>query len=361
MANLALRDVSKSYGEHPAVRGLTLDVADGELLVLLGPSGCGKSTTLRLIAGLESADQGSIAIGGRDVTAAAAAERDVAMVFQSYALFPHMSVEENLAFGLAARRTPAAQIAAAVSDVAETLGLTPLLARKPRQLSGGERQRVALGRAMVRRPSVFLMDEPLSNLDAQLRVATRAEIQRLQARLATTTVYVTHDQNEALSIGHRVGILDGGVLAQVGAPVEVYDRPASAFIAGFLGNPPMNLPPVSCDGNVARWNGGEAAVAGAPAADAVTLGVRPEHVHIDGSRWAPPIPAGVPAFDATVDLIESAGDQNLIFLIAGDASLVARVEPALRPAPGARVRAWLDPSRLHIFDPATGAALWHAS
>lgn len=357
MAGLELRGVSKRFGDHVAVSDVTLDIEDGELLVLLGPSGCGKSTTLRLIAGLEQADRGSIAIGGRDVTALPAAQRDVAMVFQSYALFPHMTVRENLAFGLAARRTPKDQIARAVADVAGTLGLAALLERKPRHLSGGERQRVALGRAMIRRPSVFLMDEPLSNLDAQLRVATRAEIQRLQARLGVTTVYVTHDQTEAMSLGHRVGVMHEGALIQIGSPDQVYGRPAHRFVASFLGSPPMNVFDARIVGGVAQWAGGRDAAAGAPDG-AAALGVRPEHVHIEGSRWAPPPPPHL--HTATVDLLESAGDQMLVFLMAGDISIVARAEPSFRPAPGSTVRFWLDPARLHLFDPETGAATWHA-
>jgi ABC-type sugar transport system ATPase subunit len=350
MPDLRLKGITKSYGEVGAVRDLTLAVADGELLVLVGPSGCGKSTTLRVIAGLEDADAGSISIGERDVTGLAPAERDVAMVFQSYALFPHMSVYDNLAFGLAARKTPADEARAQVTKVAEVLGLAGLLERRPRQLSGGERQRVALGRAMVRDPAVFLMDEPLSNLDAQLRVATRGEIVRLQAALGTTTVYVTHDQNEALSIGHRVGVLRGGELQQLGTPREVYDAPANTFVASFIGSPPMNLLPATLDEQgVIRWHG-------VAAPGQVTLGIRPEHVHIAGSRWAG---RGAPAetFEAVVDVVESVGDQTLLDLDAAGARLIARVEPAFQALRGDRVRGWLDPARLHLFDAETGRAM----
>jgi ABC-type sugar transport system ATPase subunit len=328
------------------VHDLTLEVADGELIVLVGPSGCGKSTTLRVIAGLEDADAGSVSIGGRDVTRLAPAERDVAMVFQSYALFPHMSVYDNLAFGLAARKTPADEARAQVTTVAEVLGLAGLLERRPRQLSGGERQRVALGRAMVRSPAVFLMDEPLSNLDAQLRVATRGEIVRLQASLGTTTVYVTHDQNEALSIGHRVGVLRDGVLQQLGTPREIYDAPSNTFVASFIGSPPMNLIP----GGLGR--GGVIRGAAAP----VILGVRPEHVHIAGSRWAGRT-GSEETFEAVVEVVESVGDQTLLDLEASGDRLIARVEPSFPAVRGDRVRAWLDPAHLHLFDAATGEAL----
>ncbi|MGH2830341.1 MAG: ABC transporter ATP-binding protein, partial [Actinomycetota bacterium] len=227
MAGVGLRGVAKRYGEHVAVAGLDLQIADGELMVLVGPSGCGKTTTLRLIAGLERVDAGAIHIGERDVTAEPPERRDVAMVFQSYALYPHLSVYENLAFGLRARRRPDEEVRERVERAAQALGIEQVLDRKPRALSGGERQRVALGRAIVREPAAFLMDEPLSNLDARLRVATRAEIQRLQASLGTTTIYVTHDQVEALSLGHRVGVMDGGALLQVGTPREVYDTPSN--------------------------------------------------------------------------------------------------------------------------------------
>ncbi len=367
MASVSLRDVVKRYGEHAAVRDLTLEVPDGELLVLVGPSGCGKTTSLRMIAGLEDPDDGRIQIGDRDVTSLPPDERDVAMVFQSYALFPHMTVFENLAFGLRARKRPDAEVRAMVAEAAATLGLDALLERKPRQLSGGERQRVALGRAIVRHPAVFLMDEPLSNLDARLRVQTRAEIQRLQARLGATMIYVTHDQTEALGLGHRVGVMDAGLLQQAGTPREIYDRPANAFVASFIGSPPMNLLPVRQVGRDLVWDGG---VAGAPDAPRVpgeraTLGVRPEHVHVAGSAWAPADttePAGPDdrMIDAVVDVVEAVGDQTILFLNAGSAILAARVEPSFPARSGDALRIRLDPRHLHLFDPDSGDALWHA-
>ena len=241
MATLSLRKVSHSYAERPAVRQLTLEVAEGELFVLLGPSGSGKTTVLRLVAGLESLHEGRVMIGARDVTELPPNERNVGMVFQSYALFPHMTVQHNIGFGMGVRGRPREEIARRVVEVAETLEIASLLDRLPRELSGGERQRVALGRALVRDPDVLLLDEPLSNLDAQLRMQTRTEIVRLQARVRVTTVYVTHDQTEALGMGHRIGVLRGGRLEQVGAPQDVYERPATLFVARFLGDPPMNL------------------------------------------------------------------------------------------------------------------------
>jgi multiple sugar transport system ATP-binding protein len=329
MAKLALRHLAKSFGEVRAVRGLELEVADGELFVLVGPSGSGKSTVLRLIAGLEAVDDGAVLIGGRDVTALDPSKRDVGMVFQSYALFPHRSVRENIGFGLRARRASA--IAERVAAVAESLDLTQLLDRLPRQLSGGERQRVALARALVREPDVLLMDEPLSNLDAQLRARARAEIARLQKRVGTTTIYVTHDQGEALSLGHRVGVMNDGALEQVGTPDEVYGEPENLFVAQFMGTPAMN---------VVRTNGR-------------VLGVRPEHVALGGSRWAGPPPGATSR--AVVDLVEPLGDQTHITLEAESGPLIARAEPEFRPAVGDPVDYWF--SRTYPFDPETGRRL----
>jgi len=361
MPSLRLDRVSKSFGATAALRELSLEVGDGELLALVGPSGSGKSTTLRVIAGLESHDAGRILVGDRDVTVVPPNDRDVAMVFQSYALFPHMSVHDNLAFGLATRRRPAEEIRERVSTVAAALGIGALLDRRPRELSGGERQRVALGRAMVRRPAIFLMDEPLSNLDAQLRVATRGEIVRLQAGLGTTTIYVTHDQSEALSIGHRVGVLRAGELIQLGTPREVYDEPATTFVASFMGNPPMNLGEARRAGEgTLAWGSVTVAVNNIPAGERFVLGVRPEHVHIEGSRWSGTSRADG-TFGALVDVVESIGDQILLELDAGGRRLIARVEPSFPAMRGDRVRAWLNPDRLHLFDPETGAAIRHGS
>ena len=352
MAGLALRGVSHAYGNQETVRGLDLDVADGELFVLLGPSGSGKSTILRLIAGLEQASEGTIRIGEREVGPLPPDRRDVGMVFQSYALFPHLTVRDNIGFGLAARRVDPATAAPRVRDTATLLGIEDLLDRMPRQLSGGERQRVALARALVREPSVLLMDEPLSNLDAQLRVRTRADIHRLQARVGTTTVHVTHDQVEAMSMGHRVGVLRDGVLEQVGTPQDIYDRPANLFVATFVGSPPMSvLPAEARDGRV-TVQGHDVAAAPDGATGALLLGMRPEHVHVRGSRWSAHAADG-PMIPATVDLVESAGDQVILTLSTPTGPLSARVEPAFHPDPGSRLEAWLDPSHVHVFDPGT--------
>ena len=364
MARLSLRGVTKSFGSVPAVRDLTLDVEDGELLALVGPSGCGKSTTLRLIAGLEELDAGEILIGDRSIAGAAPSERDVAMVFQSYALFPHMTVFDNLAFGLAARRRPANEISRGVSIVADSLGLGGLLDRKPRQLSGGERQRVALGRALVRRPAVFLMDEPLSNLDAQLRVQTRAEIVRLQAEVGVTTVYVTHDQIEALSIGHRVGVLRDGALQQLGTAREVYERPANVFVAGFIGSPAINLLPLTRDrGSRLLWE--KVPVPLTPSVRKLVrehdvdlvLGIRPEHLNVRSGRSRADMPG---AFHAVVEVVESAGDRTYLALRANGSAIMARVEPSFFAEAGDLVRVSFDPGRIHLFDAATQEAVAHA-
>ncbi len=356
MSTLALRGVTHAYDGHPVVRDLDLDVADGELFVLVGPSGSGKSTILRVVAGLEAPQDGRIVLGERDVTALPPDRRNVGMVFQSYALFPHLRVRENVGFGLAARRRPAEEIERRVREAAAALGIEGLLDRLPRQLSGGERQRVALARALVREPDVLLMDEPLSNLDAQLRAQTRAEIVRLQARVGTTTVYVTHDQVEALGMGHRIGVLRDGALEQVGTPQEIYERPAALFVATFVGTPPMNVLPARVEDGQLVASGVRLADAPADSPPEVLLGARAEHVHVHGSRWSAQA-AETHAFDAAVDLVESAGDQVFLTLESVAGSMVARVEPSFRPERGARVRAWLDPARLHLFDPATERAL----
>src|SRR5438067_1353206 len=252
MADVTFDSVAKRYGDVSVIADLNLHVEDGELMVLVGPSGCGKSTALRMIAGLEEISGGTIAIGGRVVNDVAPKDRDIAMVFQSYALYPHMSVRENLEFGLRMRGVPRQEMRRRVDDAAEILGIAPLLERKPKDLSGGQRQRVAVGRAIVRKPAVFLFDEPLSNLDAKLRVQMRAEITRLQQTLGTTSVYVTHDQVEAMTMGHRITVLREGKIQQIGTPREVYDRPATAFVAQFIGTPPMNLIKATIAGSEVR-------------------------------------------------------------------------------------------------------------
>ncbi len=327
-AHLALEGLGKSYGDVVALEGLDLEVDPGELLVLVGPSGSGKSTALRCLAGLEEPSRGRVLLDGEDVTRVPPQRRDVAMVFQDYALYPHLTARENLAFGLRVRRTPEAEVTAAVDRVAELLGIGPTLDRYPDQLSGGQQQRVALGRAMVREPAVFLMDEPLSNLDAQLRQSARADVVELQRRLGTTTVYVTHDQVEAMTMGDRVAVLAEGRLQQLGAPQEVYDRPASAFVAGFLGSPPMTL---VAGGGVL---GGDAGT---------TVGVRPEGLLLN--------PDGEIAGE--VVLVESLGSETVLAVRTCGPRLAVRVPPHVAVRPGDEVR--LRVGERHVFDAATGA------
>ena len=328
--SVRLTGISKSYGDVPALVELDLEAAPGELLVLLGPSGSGKSTVLRVVAGLEPPTAGTVEVAGRDVTRVRPAQRDVAMVFQDYALFPHLRVRDNLAFGPRVRRTAAPEAAAAVDRVAERLGLSALLDRFPDELSGGQQQRVALARAMMRAPAVYLMDEPLSNLDAQLRARTRADIVELHRALGSTTVYVTHDQVDAMTMADRVAVLDGGRLQQVGPPQEVYDRPANRFVAAFVGSPPMNL----VDGGGCLGGGaGE------------VVGVRPEDLLVD--------PSG--DVDATVSLVEPLGSETLLWVHADDGSpLAVRVPPRSPYRPGERLRLRVVPERRHVFDAATG-------
>jgi multiple sugar transport system ATP-binding protein len=372
---LELRALSKHYGGKPVVDALSLTVAEGELLILVGPSGSGKSTALRMIAGLTEHDSGDVLVAGRSVGGLPPAERDIAMVFQSYALFPHMTIAENLSFGMQARKEPAAHIEQRVREVSAVLGLAAMLDRYPRQLSGGERQRVALGRAMLREPKLFLLDEPLSNLDAQLRVQTRAEILRLHQRLKTTMVYVTHDQIEALSLGDRVGVLRGGKLEDIGSPETIYRRPRTLFVARFVGSPPMNTMAVQAapPGHV-RWHGARLPVSAELAlhmgqqcqdGQPLVLGVRPEHVCVQGSRWAQGQPAG-DLVQATVEVVEYAGDQVFLELqVAGAGAngagqtLTARVEPELGARRGQVLQLWFAPDALHLFDAQTERSLLH--
>src|SRR5690606_2775526 len=316
---------------------------DGELIVLVGPSGCGKSTLLRMVAGLETVTSGRIEIGGRDVVKAEPAERDIAMVFQNYALYPHMTVRGNLEYGLKNRGTPRAEIDRRVQEAADILEIGPLLDRKPRQLSGGQRQRVAMGRAIVREPAVFLFDEPLSNLDAKLRVQMRVEIRRLQRRLATTMLYVTHDQIEALTLADRLVVLNEGRVEQIGRPSEVYDRPATLFVAAFIGTPPMNILPA----DYLRTRA-EALPDGLPAAD--LIGIRPDDLLI-----APPEEAHL-ILPAALDLIEPAGAETHLYLrLDGlDAPVTARVQGRPELAEGSTIRLHIRPDAFHGFDAATG-------
>ncbi|HWJ67615.1 MAG TPA: sn-glycerol-3-phosphate ABC transporter ATP-binding protein UgpC [Nocardioides sp.] len=342
----------------PAVDSLDLEIQPGEFLVLVGPSGCGKSTSLRMLAGLEDVTSGAIRIGDRDVTHLRPKDRDIAMVFQSYALYPHLTVGENMGFALKIAGAPKSEIQARVADAAKVLDLEPYLDRKPKALSGGQRQRVAMGRAIVREPQVFLMDEPLSNLDAKLRVSTRTQIAALQRRLGITTVYVTHDQVEAMTMGDRVAVLKDGVLQQVAAPLELYDRPANAFVAGFIGSPAMNL-------GTFRVEDGAALVAGArvplPRATTaaltegeVVLGFRPEALEM--------VPAGTEgAFPVEVLVAEELGSEAFLYgtLAAElkDPQLVARVAPRSVPEKGSTVHFRILPERLHAFSVSTGEAL----
>ena len=354
---VVLRGVEKRFGDVTAVAALDLEVRAGELMVLVGPSGCGKSTLLRLIAGLEEPTAGEVWIGGRCVDEVAPGDRDVAMVFQSYALYPHMTVSQNLGFGLRVRGVSREGIEERVGRTAEVLGLTDLLSRRPGQLSGGQQQRVALGRAMARDPGVFLFDEPLSNLDAGLRLRTRDEIAALHQRLGTTMIFVTHDQVEALSLGQRVAVMDRGRLQQVGTPDEIYRLPGNLFVAGFVGSPPINQLALVRDPE-GRLAGGPFRFAGDWEFGAATLGVRPEDLALAPAPRGPaaaatrPHPADAPHFTTTVLRVEALGSEQRVHLDGpGDAAWVARVPPALRVAAGDRVGVSVAWERAHLFGP----------
>jgi multiple sugar transport system ATP-binding protein len=347
----------------PSVDKLDLEIADGEFLVLVGPSGCGKSTSLRMLAGLEEVNAGSVHIGERDVTHVPPKDRDIAMVFQNYALYPHMTVYDNMAFGLKMRKFPKTEIAQRVQSAAEILGIQDLLKRKPRQLSGGQRQRVAVGRAIVRHPQVFLFDEPLSNLDAKLRVQMRVELKRLHDRLETTAIYVTHDQVEAMTLGDRVVVMKDGWVQQVGEPLELYGKPANRFVAGFIGSPAMNFADVTIsEANGAIWvesPGLRVQVAGDKTerlrsykGQHVTLGVRPEDLHPASGADAPER-----TFDAVVEVVEPLGSEILLDVKVGPSSMVARVEPSVRVKVHEPLRLALAPERLHFFDLKTELAI----
>ena len=381
MARVSFDEVTKVYpGSVVAVDGLTLDVADGEFLILVGPSGCGKSTALRMVAGLERISDGAIWIGDRVVNDVPPKDRDVAMVFQNYALYPHMTIEKNLAFGLRRRKMARDEVRRRVEDMSEMLGLEDLLRRRPGQLSGGQRQRVAMGRALVREPEVFLLDEPLSNLDAKLRVQMRSELKRLQERVGVTTIYVTHDQVEAITLGERIAVLSDGVLQQIGPPQDVYDHPSNVFVAGFIGSPPMNLFRGKASRDHVAIGGVDLEVASGVDGD-VLLGIRPE-----GLRPVSVDHPG-PALDVTVEVVEPLGDEVLVHgsfeargadtrieapnargdteaatllsdaVREGRATIVLRLPPEDRPAAGSHLRVAIAPTAVRLFDAASGLAI----
>ena len=383
MATVALKRINKVYanGFH-AVKDLDLEVGDGEFMVLVGPSGCGKTTALRMVAGLEGISSGTLSIAGKPVNEVSPKDRDIAMVFQNYALYPHMSVADNIGFALKLRKLPKAEVAAKVKETAEILGLTEWLDRKPGQLSGGQRQRVAMGRAIVREPAVFLMDEPLSNLDAKLRVQMRAEVSRIQQRLHVSTIYVTHDQVEAMTMGDRVAVLRGGVLQQCDNPQVLYNRPDNIFVAAFIGSPAMNLYEAAV-GEGARWVKlgsqdielpesvrAEHPALASYAGKKIVLGLRPEHLPAAGNRAGPTLVGDVDLVEAlgselvvhfTIDArrvrAEGAADQDAEAVTeAGEG--VARLDPATRVKAGQRFTFAIDPGGMQFFDPGTGAAIW---
>ncbi len=392
MSEIVLNEVTKRFDDGTeAVKKMSLEVADGEFMILVGPSGCGKSTALRMIAGLEDVSEGELRIGDKVVNDLAPKDRDIAMVFQNYALYPHMSVRENMAFPLKLADAPEEEVEEKVRSAAEILDLDELLDRRPANLSGGQRQRVAMGRAIVRDPKAFLMDEPLSNLDAKLRVQMRTEVARIQTRLGTTTVYVTHDQTEAMTLGDRVAVMRAGLLQQVGPPTELYDKPANLFVAGFIGSPAMNFVPGKLTGSKVDTPFGKLDVpdearggaGGGKRARNVIVGLRPEHLE-DASRVGRAIRRHGVDFTAQVDLIEQMGAENYAYFhlegarveseqlseIAADAglseipsasggetSLVARLDPASAISKGSEAKLWLDARRIHLFDPKSGESL----
>lgn len=353
MASVDISEIRKSYGNHPVIHGVSMSIQDGEFLILVGPSGCGKSTLLRMIAGLEAITSGDISIGGNVVNNLPPKDRDIAMVFQTYALYPHKTVAQNMGFALQMRKSPQADIDVRVRRAAEILDLVPLLDRYPRQLSGGQRQRVAMGRAIVRDPSVFLFDEPLSNLDAKLRVQMRAEIKELHQRLKTTIVYVTHDQVEAMTMADRIVVMNHGVVEQIGTPLELYDSPANQFVGSFIGSPSMNLlkgkiktgrsPSFVTDDGISfplkqvpkSYGGGE-----------VTFGIRPEHLQLD--------PKGK---NAEITVVEPLGSETQLFAKLGSQKAVGIFRERLKLRPGDRVGFKAEASSVHLFDGKTGLRL----
>ena len=361
MATVTFENVTKSYGDVVAVDDLSLDIRDAEFMVLVGPSGCGKTTSLRMIAGLEEISTGVLRIGERIINDVPPKDRDIAMVFQSYALYPHMSIRDNLAFGLKLRHVPKAQIEARVKEAAAILDLTRYLDRKPRELSGGQRQRVALGRAIVREPAVFLMDEPLSNLDAKLRVETRANILRLHQRLNTTFVYVTHDQIEAMTMGTRIAVMNEGRLQQVGSPQELYDRPVNRFVAGFIGSPAMNFTTVEVtgSGDSSQLTGPNITIPLPPqfrasigaAGRSLIAGYRPEHLELG------PVAGATAVVNAKAEVVEFLGNEELIHASGGGRDIVAIVDSSFGVRPGDMIELRVPLAKLQLFDPDTNFAI----
>ncbi|PDT87771.1 sugar ABC transporter ATP-binding protein [Bradyrhizobium sp. Y36] len=366
MADVALRKVVKRYDDVEAVRGIDLDIADHEFIVLVGPSGCGKSTTLRMIAGLEDISDGDIMIGGDVVNDVPPKDRDIAMVFQNYALYPHMTVAENMSFGLRLKHYPKAEIKARVTEAARLLDITDLIDRKPKQLSGGQRQRVAMGRAIVRNPKVFLFDEPLSNLDAKLRVQMRIEIKKVHQKVRTTTVYVTHDQVEAMTLADRVVVMNKGRIEQIGTPNELYHKPATRFVAGFIGSPAMNFIPCRLEdvggtlqirltdriafalppARAARYNA-------LPRTEKLLLGIRPEHLTESHAHLGP----GVESFDTVLDVTEPMGMETLVYFGLDGTPVCGRVDPNAGAKDGAPMRLAMDLNNMHLLNEATGVVI----
>ena len=351
MSSVEIQDVRKSFDTTPVIHGVSVDIADGEFVILVGPSGCGKSTLLRMIAGLESITDGNIAIGGRIVNDVSPKDRDIAMVFQNYALYPHMTVADNMAFSLKLKKTPEAEIETRVKRASAVLGLTPLLDRYPRQLSGGQRQRVAMGRAIVRNPQVFLFDEPLSNLDAKLRVQMRAEIKELHQQLKATTIYVTHDQIEAMTMADKIVVMNAGKVEQFGRPLDLYDRPANLFVAGFIGSPAMNFLKgkivVRDKASFVMQSGPELPLGDVPPGSdgrSVTYGVRPEHFYLDSAS----------TIQATVSVIEPTGAETQVFARIGGEPIVGVFRERVSFSPGELISLTPDTGKVHLFDAETG-------
>ncbi|HUQ16764.1 MAG TPA: ABC transporter ATP-binding protein [Candidatus Saccharimonadales bacterium] len=346
MSGITIAGVTKAYGKTPALRDVSLNIADGEFMVLLGPSGCGKTTLLRCIAGLEQVNAGKVLIGERDVTTLPPRDRDIAMVFQSYAVFPHMTVAQNIGFGLKMHRRPADEIARRVGEGAELLGLSPFLDRYPGQLSGGQRQRVAVARALVMDATVLLMDEPLSNLDALLRLQARADLKRLHGEVKRTTIYVTHDQVEAMSMGDRIAVMRDGVIVQCDAPMSIYDRPATQFVGGFIGSPPMNFLRGTMSGGTFQGDGFQIPATAAVREGPVVLGVRAEHLTIAAE--------GVPAM---VQVVEPLGSHALITALVGKTTVKVQAPVDTPVRPNEQVRLAVDGARVRWMDDASGAAI----